>query len=163
MGEYLNDIWKAGMRLASVMIIVIASLGFMSCTSSPTPTPTPSPTPTATPLPCIQGLSGEYTGNIVNQTVSQQSEVHVQMEQSGCFVQGVFTIFPPLEGSGPFSGSINDSSIEFTVQGDVKGFAVQFIFDGSIDLSQNMVGGYVVPPIPGLFTRQVGRWNLQRQ
>ena len=122
------------------------------------PTPTAAPTPTTSS--CPSNVTGEYAGNAFNDTFALRSDIRVQMEQSGCQIQGYYTVFPPLEGSGPFSGLVDGGKVNFTLRSNISGYYMEAKFDGAIGDAGGLNGTYVVPPWAGYPDTQVGRWDL---
>ncbi|HLQ10151.1 MAG TPA: serine/threonine-protein kinase [Ktedonobacteraceae bacterium] len=85
-------------------------------TVPPTPRPTAPPTPTPVPYPLI---AGNYTGTIDDTTANiitgMSLTIHQKAGQSN--ISGYFTVNPPLQGNGNFSGTVNTLKyVQFVVQ-----------------------------------------------
>ena len=92
-----------------------------------TPTPRPSPTPVSNPYPTLAGV---YNGTIVDTTPSPNITTRMYLsaikQNKGSF-SGYFTVVAPLQGNGPFHGSIGTNKyIQFTVRGFNSGAPLYF-------------------------------------
>lgn len=119
-------------------------------TPTPTATPTPQPTPTPTPQPnpsptaSIPSLVSSYSGTIhdVNGNINTTMALK-QIIQHGRNIQGQFLVDLPLNGNGPFTGSIRtNSSIQFTVHSHDAGVQAPLFFSGQIQPNGNISGQY---------------------
>ncbi|MGH2497334.1 MAG: serine/threonine protein kinase [Ktedonobacteraceae bacterium] len=85
-------------------------------TLPPTPRPTPPPTPTPVPYPKI---GGNYNGTLDNTTANIITGMTLSIQQPAGQgnISGYFTVNPPLEGNGNFSGTVTTAKyVQFTVQ-----------------------------------------------
>jgi eukaryotic-like serine/threonine-protein kinase len=82
-----------------------------------TPRPTFSPTPTPVPYP---NVAGNFSGTVDDTTASIITGMALAIQQAGHgVISGYFTVNPPLQGSGKFTGSVNTNNyIQFVVQGN---------------------------------------------
>jgi hypothetical protein len=80
-----------------------------------TPRPTLSPTPTPVPYP---NVAGNFSGTVDDTTASIITGMAIAIQQAGHgVISGYFTVNPPLQGSGKFTGSVNtNNDIQFIVQ-----------------------------------------------
>lgn len=91
-------------------------------TPTPTPPPAPRPTPTPTPVPNpYPVLAGTYNGTIVDTTPSPNITTGMYLssiKQNKGSISGYFTVDSPLQGNGPFTGSVGTNKyVQFTVPG----------------------------------------------
>jgi eukaryotic-like serine/threonine-protein kinase len=85
-------------------------------TKVPTPRPLPSPTPTPVPYP---NVAGNYNGTIDDTTANVITGMALAIQQQAGHgaISGYFTVNPPLQGSGKFTGSLNTNDyVQFVVQ-----------------------------------------------
>lgn len=85
-------------------------------TPPPTPRPTPPPTPTPVPYPKI---GGNYNGTLDNTTANIITGMTLSIQQPAGQgnISGYFTVNPPLQGNGNFSGTVTTAKyVQFTVQ-----------------------------------------------
>ena len=109
---------------------------------------------------CHSNLGGDYEGRLLDDTISQLSDIEVRIEQRGCNIQGSLSVFPPVIESGLFSGSVTDTAVEFTVRSNPGGSYVEMKFQGTLHESGRISGTYEVPPWAGSEIAQNGRWAL---
>ncbi len=91
-----------------------------------TPRPAPSPTPTPVPYP---NIGGNYNGTIDDTTANIITGMALAIQQQAAhgIINGYFTVNPPLQGSGKFSGSVNTTDyIQFIVQAYKKNGPLYF-------------------------------------
>jgi pimeloyl-ACP methyl ester carboxylesterase len=90
-------------------------------TDTPTPTPIDTLTPTDTPTPVPDPIvSKTYSGQVVSNngtaTVTMTFTMVAQDQTGATTIQGNFSVASQLSNySGPFSGTINNGTIQFTV------------------------------------------------
>lgn len=111
-------------------------------TPSPTPTPTPSPTAALSGFPV---LVSAYNGSIQDQNpndgnVTTSMSLNSISQQSGQ-IQGNFVVGSGLNGSGPFTGTVDaHNSIQFTVSGEHEN--PPLFFQGKIKHDGSISGTY---------------------
>jgi eukaryotic-like serine/threonine-protein kinase len=115
-------------------------------TSPPSPTPrptsTPLPTPSPTPIPHPK-IGGTYNGTIDDTTASIITGMALSIQQKAGqgTISGYFTVNPPLQGNGNFSGTVNTMKyVQFTVQ-SYKG-ASPLYFWGWVQVDGSLLGSY---------------------
>ncbi|GAC1378210.1 MAG: hypothetical protein NVS4B7_08050 [Ktedonobacteraceae bacterium] len=130
----------------------------------PTPQPTPMPTPSPTPDP-YPSLSGAYAGTVVDTTptpniTSNMSLTAVQQNRGN--ISGNFNVSAPLQGSGPFTGTVGTNKyIQFVVKG-YNGNAPLY-FWGFVQANQSIKGQYCSLDQSGQCSASVGAggyWNV---
>ena len=94
-------------------------------TPRPTSTPTPASTATSTPTPtvtvplatsiedCQDDISGTYSG--ITTSGTDFTTMEATLVQQGCEIAGDLHLGPGYERSGPFTGDISGSILEFVV------------------------------------------------
>ncbi len=91
-----------------------------------TPRPVRSPTPTPVPYP---NVAGNYSGSIDDTTANIITGMALAIQQlagHGVII-GYFTVNPPLQGSGKFTGSVNTNNyIQFVIQAYKKNGPLYF-------------------------------------
>lgn len=144
-------------------------------TATPTPTPTPKPTPTFTPTPqptattppaSFPSLASTYTGTIHDNNGNINTSMSLngisQRQQS---IQGNFHVDPPLNGNGPFTGTVNaNSAIQFIVHSSDPGARAPLFFSGQIQKNGAMSGQYCSLDATGQCNPNVGgygTWSVQ--
>lgn len=108
-------------------------------TSPPTATPQP---PTATPVPpTYPNVTGLHSGTIHNATGGGTANMSLAIQQNGANISGSFTVSPPLQGSGPFAGSVDTTKhISFTVHSPQV--PSPLFFQGTVQPDGSMQGSY---------------------
>lgn len=132
----------------------------------PTPTPTPTPRPTPTPVPNPYAtLAGVYHGTIVDTTPSPNISTGMHLssvKQNKGSISGNFTVDAPLQGNGPFSGSIGTNKyIQFTVKGYNGGAPLYFW--GFVQSNSSLKGQYCSLDSSGHCSANAGAggyWNV---
>ncbi len=106
---------------------------------TPAPRPTPVPTPAPTPTQGVPNIAGSYNGTIDDTTANiiTGMALSIQQRSGQKSITGTFTVNPPLEGNGPFTGTINTVKyIQFTVTAYLSNAPLFFWgwvqYDGSI-------------------------------
>ena len=112
-------------------------------TPRPTPTPTPRPTPTPVPNP-YPVLAGTYNGTIVDTTPSPNITTTMYLssiQQNKGNFSGYFTVDSPLQGNGPFTGTVGTNKyIQFTVRS--SNGAAPLYFWGFVQSNNSLQGQY---------------------
>lgn len=115
-------------------------------TSPPSPTPrptaTPPPTPSPTPVPYPK-IGGTYNGTIDDTTagIITGMALSIQQKAGQGTISGYFTVNPPLQGNGNFSGTVNTVKyVQFTVQ-SYKGNSPLY-FWGWVQVDGSLLGNY---------------------
>ncbi|HXR64334.1 MAG TPA: serine/threonine-protein kinase, partial [Ktedonobacteraceae bacterium] len=143
-----------------------------------TPTPSPQPTPTATPTaqptatPTAQSTSSvpsvasTYTGTLHDNNGNIDTIMSLRgMTQSGQSIQGTFRVALPLNGNGPFAGTVkSDSSIKFIVHSSDLNASAPLFFTGQIQQNGNINGHYCSLNTSGHCDPNVGgygTWSVQ--
>lgn len=131
-------------------------------TPTPTPTPHPTPTPISSPYP---KLAGAYNGTIVDTTPSPNITTRMYLssiKQNKGSISGIFTVDAPLQGNGPFSGSVGTNKyIQFTVRG-YNGNAPLY-FWGFVQSNSSLQGQYCSLDSSGHCSANAGAggyWNV---
>ncbi|HEX4714732.1 MAG TPA: serine/threonine-protein kinase [Ktedonobacteraceae bacterium] len=139
-------------------------------TSRPTQTATPvataTATATATPAPPLPVLASAYAGTIYDNngaiTTSMSLNGIGQHQQN---IQGNFHVDPPLNGSGPFTGTVDSQfTIQFTVHSSDRGAGAPLFFSGTIQQNGSMGGHYCSLDSTGHCNPAVGgfgTWSVQ--
>ena len=141
---------------------------------SATPAPTvlrstPKPAPTATSVTSIYpALAGTYNGTIFDISINVSTSMSLTgIQQSQGNISGYLALGPKLQGSGPFSGTIDTPKhVQFIVT-DAAGHATLF-FEGDMQSADSLSGDYYscspVSPAQGGRCRQgpgsYGIWNV---
>ncbi len=111
-------------------------------TSPPSPTPRPTTTPSPTPVPYPK-IGGTYNGTIDDTTANiiTGMALSIQQKVGQDTISGYFTVNPPLQGNGNFSGTVNTVKyVQFTVQ-SYKG-ASPLYFWGWVQVDGSLLGSY---------------------
>lgn len=127
-------------------------------TSTPTETPTPPPTATSAPVASIPTLVSMYTGTLHDNNGSiNASMVLTGITQQGQAIQGIFNVGLPLQGNGPFTGTVNSRrTIQFTVHSSDPAAPAPLFFSGSIQKNGRMSGLYCSLDTTGHCNHNVG-------
>ena len=133
-----------------VFAIVLVGMSVLAC-SAPSDS-----------LVCRQDVAGDYQGTVFNETVSRESNIQLEVEQSGCFIQGNLRVTLPLVGSGPIYGSVTSDQLEFTVYSNIAGDYLEMIFTGRVNESGDLKGNYQVPATQISAIEQFGSWEVVR-
>jgi len=129
---------------------------------NPTPTPTPRPTPIPNPYPT---LASAYNGRLVDTTATPNIPATMYLSaihQNKGYINGNFTVNAPLQGSGPFTGTVGTNKyIQFTVKG-YNGHAPLY-FWGFVQSNSTLQGQYCSLDQNGHCSASVGAggyWNV---
>lgn len=109
---------------------------------TPRPTTTPPPTPSPTPVPYPK-IGGAYNGTIDDTTagIITGMALSIQQKTGQGTISGYFTVNPPLQGNGNFSGTVNTLKyVQFTVQ-SYKGNSPLY-FWGWVQVDGSLLGSY---------------------
>lgn len=107
-------------------------------TTSPTPSVTLSPSTALTGYP---NVTGTYSGSIHNTYANIYSTMTLSISQSQGSISGQFTVARPLQGSGPFNGSIKtDGTLQFLVRSTDT--SAPILFTGSRQADGSLSGNY---------------------
>ncbi len=135
---------------------------------APTATPTAMPTvqPTATPQSTVPTLSSTYTGELHDKNGNIDTTLSLQeITQNGQNIQGNFRVNQPLNGNGPFTGTINsNASLQFIVHSSDPGAAAPLFFSGQIQQNGRISGQYCSLDATGHCNANVGgygTWSVQ--
>jgi serine/threonine protein kinase len=167
---------KPGWLLFVLALLLLISLGLLPnvrgllATHSATPTPrlTP-PTPTSTPVSSIYPTpTRTYDGTIFDLSSNVSTSISLSGIRPGeGNISGYLTLGPKLQGSGPFSGTIDIAKrLQFIVT-DTTGHALLF-FEGNVQAADSLSGDYYrcnsIVPAQGGRCRQApgsyGIWNV---
>ena len=112
---------------------------------TPTPIPTPTPRPTPTPIPNPYPLlAGTYSGTIVDTTPVPNITTTMYLSSINQYknnFSGYFTVNSPLQGNGPFTGTVGTNKyIQFTVKG--YNGAAPLYFWGFVQSNNSLQGQY---------------------
>ncbi|HEY6374629.1 MAG TPA: tetratricopeptide repeat protein [Edaphobacter sp.] len=66
---------------------------------------------TGQPTSSYRDLSGSYSGTIRNTTYQKDARLLLFLEQNAEDIRGCLVVYPPLGGSGPVTGSLNNSGV----------------------------------------------------
>ncbi len=129
---------------------------------TPTSTPRPTPTPVPDPYPT---LAGGYHGTIIDTTPSPNITTRMYLtaiKQNKGSISGNFSVDAPLQGNGPFSGSVGTNKyIQFTVKG--YNGAAPLYFWGFVQSNASLQGQYCSLDANGHCSANVGAggyWNV---
>ena len=115
-------------------------------TSQPTATPKPTTAPTNTPVPVavVPKLAGLYQGTISDQITSPATTDTMtlsQIKQNNTAISGYFAVGGNLQGSGPFTGTVDaKKNIQFQVPGVFGNPPLQFF--GKVQADGSLAGNY---------------------
>jgi hypothetical protein len=127
-----------------ISAVLWSDIPFHPSVHSGTPTPgVNSPTPTPPPVSSIYPmLTGMYSGTIYDLSVNVSTSMLLSgIRQSQGNISGYLTLGPKMQGSGPFSGTIDTTKeLKFVVT-DAKGNATLF-FEGVLQSGASLTGDY---------------------
>jgi serine/threonine protein kinase len=144
--------WKPGVLLIVFALLISLGTGAVfwsripshpaAHSSIPTPgvkSPTLTPSSVSSLYPT---LTGTYSGTIYDVSVDVSTSVSLTgIQQSQGNISGYLTLGPKLQGSGPFSGTIDTAKeLKFTVT-DTAGSATLF-FEGVMQSATSLTGDY---------------------
>ena len=173
-------VWKPGVPLIVLALLISLGTGagfwFHARSLSPahtaTPTPfvmRPSPTPTATPVPSIYPtLTGTYSGTIYDVSANVSTNMSLTgIRQNQANISGYLALGPNIQGSGPFSGTIDTTKQFQFIVTDGAG-NTRLFFEGVMQSSTSLTGNYYscspVGPVQGGRCSQApgsyGIWNV---
>jgi hypothetical protein len=123
--------------LLSFLLLLLLVSGCAQSATTQTPPATPASTPTTQVSPTTPGgTPTTYNGSVHNTTANLTAIMGLSYTKAGSQIQGTFTVDPPLYGSGPITGTISATTIQFMVSptsGSVTlAFTGTFQSDGSI-------------------------------
>ena len=111
--------------------------------TTPSPTQGTNPTPSPSPAQNYPGVTGNYSGTIIDQITSPPTSARMGLaiqQQQGGNISGQFTVRSPLSGSGPFSGFVTKAGyIQFVVTG--RGIN-PLLFTGNVQSNGVLAGNY---------------------
>lgn len=145
---------KLGTAFITLALLISLSIGasFLSyeqshpAAHSPTPAPattSPAHTPTSTSASAIYPtLTGTYTGTIYDISVNMSTTMSLtRLRKSQGNISGYLIVDPKLQGSGPFSGTVDTAkNLQFTMT-DAAGNATLF-FEGAMQSATTLSGDY---------------------
>ncbi len=120
-----------------------------SATAAPTSAPTSAPAPSPTQTQAVSGiptLASTYNGQIHDQNPNDGGSVTATMSlnsiiQQGQHIQGNFVVGSGLNGSGPFTGTVDaNNNIQFTVPSEHNN--APLLFQGKVNRDGSMNGSY---------------------
>ncbi len=173
---FLLPAQRAQQKTTATTTPTIAVTHAATATATPTPTPTPSPTATATPTPTpsptpspapsIPSLASAYAGSLHDNHGNIDTTMALQgITQNGQQIQGTFQVDQPLNGNGPFTGTVTSkSAIKFTVHSSDSGASAPLFFTGFIQQNGAMSGQYCSLNSAGSCDPNVGgygTWSVQ--
>jgi hypothetical protein len=85
------------------------------------------------------GISGTYSGRIMNLTTKTRSTAVIKLAVVGATATGYLTVHPPLAGSGPITGRVQGKQVFLTVRAADGSGTIQI--RGSL-LGNTLTGGY---------------------
>lgn len=147
-----------GLFVLGFLIVALVFSARTFFTASPTPSSTspivatapPSATlplsPTLAPSPTVvqsvyPNIAGNYTGSIHNTYADIYSTMSLSINQDQGTISGQFTVAYPLQGSGPFTGTIfTNSSLTFLVHSNDT--AAPILFQGTWQADGSLSGTY---------------------
>jgi eukaryotic-like serine/threonine-protein kinase len=123
----------------------------------------PSP-PSSTPVPAgYPGVSGTYTGMIIDDLGPVKGNMSLTIEQKQTDISGNFMVSGGLSGNGPFTGYVtNKGYIQFTVHSSVVN---PLFFTGAVQANGYMGGNYCSLNSKGQCDPSIGgygTWNVLR-
>jgi hypothetical protein len=101
-------------------------------------------------------LTGQFGGTVKNETVGVSADFGISVKDDGGSLSGCMVVKPPLFGSGPLSGTINGSDVNFIVLSSIGGIS----FKGQRDNSA-LHGTYTVRHLTGS-PDEIGTFALQK-
>ena len=137
-------------------------------TPRPTSTPTPAPTATSTPTPtvtvslatsiedCPNDISGTYSG--ITTSGTDFTTIEATLIQQGCEIAGDLHFGPGYERSGPFTGDISGSNLEFVV--NTVSFEDKYI--GTVSGSGVLQGQSTFSDSGNSYVSSVWSWTMFR-
>ncbi len=149
-----------------------------SPTVTPKPTPSPTTAPTATAQPTAQPtsqptgapagfptLGKTYNGQVTNTFVTPNETAPIQLnnivQNNGTITSGYLYVQPGygLQGSGNFTGSVSNQTIQFKVQ---ETGILPLLFTGTIRADRSMTGSYCAanPDNTCNFSQGHGNWSV---
>ncbi len=145
---------KLGAAFIALALLISLGIGtsFLSyeqrhpAAHSATPAPTatsPAHTPTSTSASAIYPtLAGTYSGTIYDISVNMSTTMSLtRLRQSQGNISGYLILGPRLQGSGPFSGTVDTAKdLQFTMT-DTAGNATLF-FEGAMQSATTLSGDY---------------------
>jgi serine/threonine protein kinase len=114
-----------------------------SQSTSPSPATSGStPTTGSTQSPAVYpNIAGFYSGPIINTYANINSNMTLSINQNQSSISGQFTVALPLQGTGPFIGTIDtNNTIQFTVVS--KDTAAPILFQGTVNSDGSLSGNY---------------------
>ena len=144
-------------RLYALLSFVLLLLLSGCAQSEPTQAQASPTTPISTPQAQATstapvGTPTTYHGSVHNTSYDVKSTISISFTKVGSQIQGTFTVDPPLIGSGPFTGTISTTTIQFVVSPEDGSadltFTGTFKSDGSISGSYSTSAG------------QAGTWQV---
>jgi eukaryotic-like serine/threonine-protein kinase len=107
---------------------------------TPTPPPTIASTPTSVP-PAFPVVVGVHNGTIHNTTGGLTATMSLSIQQNSGTINGNFRVNSPLQGSGPFTGSVTTTDrIQFIVHSSQV--TAPLYFWGTVQTDGSMQGNY---------------------
>jgi serine/threonine protein kinase len=107
-----------------------------TATSESTPTAGGTQNPSVYPI-----IEGTYSGPIYNTYANIKSNMTLSINQNQGSINGLFTVAPQLQGTGPFTGTIDTSNnIQFIVIS--KDTTAPILFQGTVNLDGSLSGRY---------------------
>jgi hypothetical protein len=138
--------------LLSFILLLLLSGCAQSEPSQESPT-TPISTPQTQESPTTPASTPTtYHGSVHNTTYDVMSTISLSFTTAGSHIQGTFTVDPPLIGSGPFTGTISTTTIQFVVS-PTDGSAT-LTFTGTFQSDGSISGSY------GTSAGQAGTWKV---
>jgi hypothetical protein len=126
-----------------VLLSFVLALLLSGCAQSEATQASPT-TPVSTPT--------TYHGSVHNTTYDVMSTISLSFTKAGSQIQGTFTVDPPLIGSGPFTGTVSTTNIQFVVS-PADGSAT-LTFTGTFQSDGSISGSY------GTSAGQAGTWQV---
>lgn len=104
---------------------------------------------------CASLTTSAYGGSAENLNHNMISDITLTLHQRECEIKGVFSIAPPLIGSGPVHGNIVGETVYFEVSGLTNDAGVTIAFTGEVR-EGGIVGTYQVPA-----REEAGLWQVE--
>jgi hypothetical protein len=137
--------------LLSFVLLLLGGCAQSQPTQTSPTTPISTPTTQASPTTPMS-TSTSYHGSVHNTTYDVMSTISLSFTKTGSQIQGTFTVDPPLIGSGPFTGTVSTTTIQFVVSPE-DGSAT-LTFTGTFQSDGSITGTYVTSG------SQAGTWQV---
>ena len=147
----LSRLHRPLVLLSFVLLLLLSGCAQSAPTQASPTSPVSSPQAQASPTTPVSTPT-TYHGSVHNTTYDVMSTISLSFTKAGSQIQGTFTVDPPLIGSGPFTGTISATTIQFVVS-PTDGSAT-LTFTGTFQSDGSIRGSYVTSG------SQAGTWQV---